>query len=111
MILAHHPVLTPTYTKPEHCPKYQSCNAPICPLDAKRHKRANTSDDATCFYLLESVKHGAKAHFQVALLGELYGVIVRARADIATSHKRIAAKLESAKKTGSRMARKFRGEE
>ncbi len=108
MTLAHQD-LTPIYTKPDNCPKFQSCSAPICPLDAKWHKRVNTSDDATCFYLLESVKHGAKAHFQVALLGELYAVIVRARVGISTSHKRIAAKLESAKRTGSRMARKFGG--
>ncbi len=110
MTPAHHPVLTPTYTKPEHCPKFQTCNAPICPLDAIWHKRSNHIEDATCFYLLESVKHGAKAHFQVALLGELYAVIVAARADISTSHKRIAVKLESAKRTGSRMTRKFGGE-
>lgn len=99
---------TPKLTM-ESCPKFHKCNSPICPLDAIWHKRSNHKEDSTCFYLIESVKHDAEAHFKVAQLGELYELICHVRSDISIRHNRIAAKLESAKKTGSRMIRKFGG--
>jgi len=89
------------------CPKFQSCNAPICPLDTDWQKRPNHKDDATCFYLLESVKHDARLHFEVAQLGQMLNHIDLIRDDIANMQPRIKMKLESASQTGSRMTRKF----
>lgn len=88
------------------CPKFQTCNAPICPLDSEWHIRKNYSEDATCFYLVESVKHAAKARFEVGGLALLYEKVVRARANILARYTRINYTLERAKTTGSRMGRK-----
>lgn len=97
------PVVTPSI-----CPKFHTCNAPICPLDEDWCKRVNHEDDPTCYYLIESVKEGSQVNFERALLGELYQVIVRVRGDISKHFKRIEKKLEAAEKTPSRMERKFK---
>ena len=90
------------------CPKFHTCNSPICPLDKDWRKRANDIEDSTCYYLIESVKAAAQTHFERALLGELYQVIVRVRGDISKHFKRIKNKLDAATKTPSRMERKFK---
>lgn len=89
------------------CPKFQSCNAPICPIDSAWNRRSNHKEDSTCFYLSESVKHGSLALFQGAGLGELYEVMHRATPAIAKQHPRIKRALERAQLTGSRMARRI----
>jgi len=89
------------------CPKYQQCNAPICPLDDQWRKRVYFSEDSTCYYLLESVKEDSQMHFHGAQLEELYESIVNVRGDIAERFKRIGSKMELAKNTSSRMTRKF----
>ena len=87
------------------CPKFQSCTAPICPVDSAWVQRFNHKEDPTCFYLSESVKHGSKALFQGAGLEELREGIHRLSPAIAKRHPRIQRALERAKQTGSRMAR------
>lgn len=98
---------TTTITCANSCPRFQNCNAPICPLDVNWHKRSNLRDDSTCFYLLESVKDGARTNFEGAQLGMMYERILTVRGDIESSNKRIKSKLESAEKSTSRMKRKF----
>jgi hypothetical protein len=70
--------------------------------------RTYLDDDATCFYLLESVKEGARTHFEGDWLGMMYERILVVRESIVTAHKRIGRKLESAAKTTSRMTRVFK---
>jgi hypothetical protein len=77
-------------------------------LDKDWRKRVNDINDSICYYLIESVKKGAQAHFEGALLGELYQVVVNVRGDISKHFKRIKNKLEVAAKTPSRMKRKFK---
>lgn len=96
----------PTYNTPGSCPKFQGCNTPICPLDAEWQKRTNHKEDATCFYLTESVKHNAKTHFEVAGLAWLYENILSVRQNITNAHARINQVLQRAQHTGSRMIRK-----
>ena len=93
--------------KMNSCPKYHHCNAPICPLDDDWRKRVHHSADPACYYLLESVKEGSQRHFHGAQLEVLYESIVNVRGDIAERFKRIGKKMELAKKTSSRMTRKF----
>jgi hypothetical protein len=88
------------------CPKFQSCNAPICPIDPAWTQRLNLREDPTCFYLSESVKHGSQASFERAGLGKLYEGIHGVTPAIARRHPRIKSALERAQYTGSRMARR-----
>lgn len=87
------------------CPKFQSCNAPVCPIDSAWDRRFNHKEGSTCFYLSESVKYGSQALFQGAGLGELYEVIRRETHAIVERHPRIRRALERARQTGSRMTR------
>lgn len=96
------------FTCPRDCPKFNKCNATICPLDKDWRQRGCLREDATCFYLLESVKEGARTHFEAAQLGVLYERICEVREDIASAHKRIGRKLISAAKSASRMTRSFK---
>ncbi len=89
------------------CPKYETCSAPICPLDKDWKLRALCNEDPTCFYLLESVKDASATHFELAQLEVMYEMIYEVRDDICNTHKRISNKVKSAKNSGSRMARKF----
>lgn len=87
------------------CPRYESCNANICPLDPEWHKRKNLKEDATCFYLSESVKHGAKALFDERGLGYLFERIEAIAPAICSKHARIRNALNRAKESGSRIAK------
>jgi hypothetical protein len=89
------------------CPKYKSCNAPVCPLDPAWARRLNRNEDSTCFYLCESAKHGSQALFQGLGLEELYESIHRVTSAIVNRYPHIKKVLERAKPTGSRMARRF----
>ena len=47
----------------EDCPKYNHCDAPLCPLDPEWKRRKMIQDENLCHYLCEASKHGAKARF------------------------------------------------
>ena len=88
------------------CPKFQSCNAPVCPIHPAWVRRLNRKEASTCFYLCESVKHGSHALFQGAGLEEVYKVVYQATPVIVERHPRIRRALDRAKQTGSRMTRR-----
>jgi len=46
------------------CPKYEKCEAPICPLDADWRERTHLQEDRICFFLSESVKEGAETRLE-----------------------------------------------
>lgn len=43
------------------CPKFDSCSAPICPLDPDWHLRRHLSGEPVCLWLRELSKPGGKA--------------------------------------------------
>jgi hypothetical protein len=95
---------------PKHCPKWEKCNAPICPLDLDNLKRVMQNDDAVCFYLIEAVKTDAVAIFKGAGREELFELVSQAIPTLSGRWGRIRRKLEGAKLTGCRMARTFPSE-
>lgn len=40
------------------CKRFNSCNAPICPLDKDFLNHVHLQDEPTCYYLREAVKKG-----------------------------------------------------
>lgn len=87
------------------CPKWHSCSAPICPLDANWANRSIQSEDAICFYLSEAVKDGAAARFEGAGLGQLFHQVTTVLPEPVSSSGRIRRTLERASLNGSRMDR------
>ena len=89
------------------CPKFQHCNAPICPLDAEWRNRKHIYGERVCFYLIEAKKQGAKANFELSGLGYLFEPIVTLTPAITDTFTAIKKALERAALTGSRMTNKF----
>ena len=89
-----------------NCPKYESCSAPICPLEDSLFKRTLLKEDPTCFYLTESVKDGAETRFKGAGLEWLYKKVVRATPHLISRYPRICSALKRARLYGSRITRR-----
>ena len=89
------------------CNKWESCNAPICPLDDEWHKRTMTSDDSVCLYLREMAKIDSGMATPDAYKGcmaeESRKVIAMVRGGIASRYALIYNALERAGKTASKM--------
>jgi len=86
------------------CPKFNQCNAPICPLDPEWNKRKHISGDKCCVYLLESSKADSDIVFEGAALGDMFKaieVILISSATIKRTYLRAA-------KTASRLHPEFR---
>jgi hypothetical protein len=88
----------------DRCPKWDKCNAPLCPLDVALFKRVMRDDEPVCFYLSEAVKHDAEAVFRQRGREELFGLVSKLIPAMSTRWSRIRLALERAKTTGSRMA-------
>lgn len=87
------------------CPKWDKCNAPLCPLDPDLFKRVMRNDEPVCYYLTEAVKADAEAVFRRRGRGELFEVISKLIPAMSSRWGRIRHALERAKTSGSRMAR------
>ncbi len=69
------PIASLIQLRPNICPRYQSCNAPICPLDPGCLNRVYLKGEAICFYLSEAQKQRAKNRFRGCIEGEIYRAI------------------------------------
>ncbi|MDT7849404.1 hypothetical protein Q9292_07255 [Methylophilus sp. VKM B-3414] len=92
---------------PRSCPKFDTCNASVCPLDAKWQKRKHISGDKCCLYLLEAAKLDAKANFAGAGLANVYEAIEAVKHDILSSSASIKRTYTRAASTASRLHPKF----
>ena len=87
------------------CPKYNKCNAPLCPLDPDMFKRTMLRGEAVCYYLTEAVKPDAEAIFRERGRIELFELVSKFIQPMSECWGRIHRHLERARKSGSRMAR------
>ena len=96
--------------KIQSCPKYETCNAPVCPIDVNNNNYIPThlDEDSVCYYLIESVKDISRTHFQGDQLIQMLEIIDSVRDRISDRHSRISRKLKSAKNSESRMARRIK---
>ena len=93
------------YNLPEQCTKFQTYNAPISPFYASWHKRIKRSEDATCFYLIESVKRDAQADFKRDGVSDIYNMVMGVRSDILAGYTHLNYVIERVAKSGSTMLR------
>jgi hypothetical protein len=89
------------------CPKFNTCNAPVCPLEEEWTKRKHLSGDKCCVYLLESSKLGARLSFDSAGLGNLYQAIEVVKKDLLASSATIKRSYIRAAITPTRLKPKF----
>jgi hypothetical protein len=93
------------------CPRWQKCNANVCPLDPQWRLRTHGHGDQICFYLLEAVKPGAAARFQVCGAQEMLSGVLRPLPELSSRWSAIERAVERAKTTGSRLDRVAPGRE
>jgi len=88
------------------CPKYETCSAPICPLNSHWRDTRHLPGERVCFYLCEAQKDGAGAIFDSVGRGYLYRLMVEATPEISNRWSTIKIALAKAAKSGSRMSTK-----
>lgn len=89
----------------DRCPKWDKCNAPLCPLDHELFKRVMRGGDPVCHYLTEAVKPDADANFRARGRTELFEVVSNLIPAMSSRWRGIRYALKRAKSSGSRMAR------
>jgi hypothetical protein len=60
------------------CPRFNHCNAPICPLDTKVQRRTHLDGEPVCFYMRELVKPGGFEHVETAMGPKLTQAVQKA---------------------------------
>lgn len=53
----------PLLLAPTDCPRFNDCNAAVCPLDPSWRRTVHLSGEKVCYYLLVSGKAGATERF------------------------------------------------
>jgi hypothetical protein len=96
------PIVPLIQLRPSYCNKFQSCNAPICPLDSARLDRAHLKGEAICFYLSEAQKSGARDRFRGCIEGEIYRAICEVEEHLKFAYAPLRKGLERASRTPSR---------
>lgn len=51
------------FNEPQQCPRFEKCNAPICPLDRQWRERKYHQGERICFYLTEAMKANCSSRF------------------------------------------------
>lgn len=85
------------------CPRFDSCNAPICPLDPNWDNRRHLPGDPVCLWLREAVKQGGIARIACAATGEIAAVVAETLPAIEASSSDIRHKLKVAARSGSKL--------
>ena len=89
------------------CPKFDSCAAPICPLDPDWGERRHLAGERICLWLRELVKPGGEAAARKALPAVLADEVVRALPAIEASNSDIRHKLKLAAHAGSKRGARY----
>lgn len=88
--------------RPNQCPNYQSCSAPLCPLDPGWFRCKYLKGEPICFYLKEAQKPGARFRFETRIEQEIYRACCINDAPMKAKSGALRRKLERASKTKSR---------
>lgn len=66
----------------QHCPRWESCSAPVCPLDPIWRQVGHLSEERACLYLREIAKPGGFERIRSSLPGELADKVAEAYREI-----------------------------
>lgn len=87
------------------CPQWNSCNAPLCPLDKDIYKRKYLKGEAICIYMREIMKPDSFNNFnKLGTIGvELYEAVCFVLPTLLLTHSPLKTRLNDASKTPSRL--------
>lgn len=84
------------------CPRFDRCNAPICPLDPSWEKARYLSGEPVCRWMLELAKEGGTAEISRTLVGEIAAVVREVSPRIINATPALARRIERAALSPSR---------
>lgn len=85
------------------CPRFDSCSAPICPLDPHWPTAQHIQGERVCGLLTELVKAGGQSRVAGILTPDQFTVIVREWPKVDARWSDIRIRLRASAKTGSRI--------
>lgn len=85
------------------CPRFDACNAPVCPLDPQWRLAQHLPGESVCLYLRETVKLGGKERIGAAISEQRSSVICAVTPEIVARHCDIRHKLKAASRSGSKL--------
>ena len=90
--------------KPADCPRYDRCNAPICPLDPRCLHAQHLPGEPVCLWLRELSKPDGEATLRRVLREEVAATVARVAPGIIATQRTIARALQRASRHGSKLA-------
>jgi len=84
------------------CPKFESCSAPICPLDDDWKLRSHLDGERVCYYLTEYSKEAVRPILKEGLAAEHYEAIAEHYPRIVALHPPIKWQLSRSCKNSPR---------
>ncbi len=88
---------------PHDCPRYDRCNAPICPLDPRCLHAQHLHGESVCLWLRELSKPHGEATLRSVVPGELAATVARVAPAIIATQRTIARALQRASRYGSKL--------
>jgi len=85
-----------------NCPRFDTCNAPICPLEQHYYRRTYLTGEPVCFFMLESVKPLGQLNIWGAIGGKGAGLVGEAVEWAFLAYGPIRKRLQRASRTPSR---------
>lgn len=89
---------------PNDCPKWNGCNAPLCPLDPHSDLRRHMRGEPVCLWLRELAKPGGAAIVRGAVPTAVADALLRAAPNLSQRNSDMRAKLRAASRNGSKLA-------
>ncbi len=90
---------------PDNCPRFDSCNANICPLDSGWPLRSHLRDEPACAYLRAAVKPGGQAHLLGVTSREIAILVLRELPKIIARYSHLRRSLKRAAKRPRKLGR------
>lgn len=85
------------------CPRFDCCNAPICPLDPHWPLAQHLPGERVCGLLCELVKDGGEARLRARVPSELVETLAEVCPSVAARWQRIRGELDRASRCGSKL--------
>lgn len=85
------------------CPRFDYCNAPVCPLDTDWHRAQYLEGEPVCGLLRELVKDGGEARLRGCLPSLLVDTLAEVCPKVSARWGRIRSALRRASQTGSKL--------
>ena len=86
-----------------NCPRFDYCNAPLCPINPGQKDRAYLRGEPVCIFMLEYVKPDGQAKLKRTIGGRATEAVGKAAQWAKRAHKPFQERLSRASRTASRL--------